>query len=109
MVARDLASVLVDGFSPVPSAPEGREEKSFTTSRSPFEARKLSAVRRAACLVFLFIPTLYLRVRGPKTTPPPRNTFARREPWRALPVPFCRYTLSLVYATSARVLVCAVP
>ena len=41
--------------------------------------------------------------------PPPRRMPLRREPARALPVPFCRYIFFVVPATSERFLVCTVP
>ena len=46
---------------------------------------------------------------GPCTTPPLRNCGARRLPWRALPVPFCRYGFFVVPDTSLRPLVLCVP
>ena len=46
---------------------------------------------------------------GPKTTPPLRNCGAVCAPWRARPVPFCRYHLAVVPLTSPRVLVSCVP
>ena len=42
---------------------------------------------------------------GPKTTPPPAKCGARREPWRARPVPFWRYGFLPPPATSPRVFV----
>src|SRR5215470_7924374 len=41
--------------------------------------------------------------------PPPANCGARVEPWRARPVPFCRYGFLPPPRTSPRVLVAAVP
>ena len=44
-----------------------------------------------------------------QTTPPPVNCGARVEPWRARPVPFCRYGFLPPPRTSPRVLVECVP
>lgn len=52
----------------------------------------------------LTTPTL-----GPKETPPPGRRGVRREPMRALPVPFCAYGFLPPPRTSERVRVLAVP
>src|SRR5262249_47967517 len=46
---------------------------------------------------------------GANERPPPRNRFTRAEPWRALPVPFCRYIFLPVRLISARFLTSWVP
>src|SRR6516165_2524693 len=51
----------------------------------------------------------WLRTTGPKERPPPRNKFTRAEPWRAEPVPFCRYIFLPVRVMSARFLTACVP
>src|SRR5215472_14381304 len=68
-----------------------------------------SACLRASARTFLGRSIAWLRTTGPKERPPPRNRLTRAEPWRAEPVPFCRYIFLPVRAMSARFLTAWVP
>src|SRR5215471_18943752 len=68
-----------------------------------------SACLSASARTFLGRSMAWLRTTGPKERPPPRNRFTRAEPWRAEPVPFCRYIFLPVRVMSARFLTACVP
>jgi hypothetical protein len=69
----------------------------------------VSAPRSARRFILRGRRWAYERGWGPKTTPPPVKCGARREPWRARPVPFWRYGFLPPPATSPRVFVSLVP
>jgi len=62
---------------------------SITTSVSDL-AFADSACFSASARTFFGSSMAWLRGFGPKALPPPLNSGARRLPWRARPVPFCR-------------------
>ena len=64
---------------------------------------------QSGAFIFFGVRWLYERGVGPCTTPPPAYCGARSEPWRARPVPFCRYGFLPPPRTSPRVLVSCVP
>src|SRR5580658_3548952 len=68
-----------------------------------------SACLRASARTFLGRPISWLRLCGPNERPPPRNRLTRAEPWRAEPVPFCRYIFLPVRWISARFFTACVP
>src|SRR5262249_36330310 len=68
-----------------------------------------SACLSASARTFFGRPIAWLRGVGPNERPPPRNRLTRAEPWRAEPVPFCRYIFLPVRWTSARFLTSWVP
>src|SRR5258706_4709535 len=69
----------------------------------------LSATRNPISFTFLGKSVLKSLGLGPKATPPPRNIGLPLSPNRARPEPFCGRIFFPEYATSARVLVDAVP
>src|ERR1019366_6761355 len=79
------------------------------TMMPPSLALADNACLSASARTFLGNPMAWLRTTGPKERPPPRNRFTRAEPWRADPVPFCRYIFLPVRAMSARPLTAWVP
>src|SRR5258707_14829238 len=82
---------------------------SWRTMMPPSLALAESACLSASARTFLGRSMAWLRTTGPKERPPPRNRFTRAEPWRADPVPFCRYIFLPVRAISARPLTAWVP
>ncbi len=68
-----------------------------------------SACLSASARTFLGSSMAWLRGVGPNERPPPRNRLTRAEPWRAEPVPFCRYIFLPVRMISARFLTSWVP
>src|SRR5580704_8603279 len=84
-------------------------EASSITMMPPSLALADSACLSASARTFLGSPMAWLRTTGPKERPPPRNRLTRAEPWRADPVPFCRYIFLPVRAMSARPLTAWVP
>src|SRR3984957_15383953 len=85
-----------------------RSKASITTMPSSF-ALADSACRSAKVRIFFGRPISWLRGCGPNERPPPRNRWPRIEPWRAPPVPFCRYIFLPVRWTSARPCTACVP
>src|SRR5580692_1955372 len=85
-----------------------RSKASITTMPSSF-ALADSACRSAKVRIFFGRPISWLRGCGPNERPPPRNRLTRIEPWRAPPVPFCRYIFLPVRWTSARPCTACVP
>ncbi len=79
---------------------------SVTSLSASREATAMRVARRNARLGSRYDQS---RDRLAKTWPPPRRMLVRREPARALPVPFCRYIFFVVPATSDRPRVCAEP
>jgi len=74
------------------SSGAARAFSSKSSTRVILEVALMSAVEIANRFSFLFILIMYRRAptpRGPKSTPPPRRSGVRIEPWRARPVPFC--------------------
>src|SRR5262245_8215566 len=80
-----------------------------STTMPPSLALAESACRKASARTFLGSSMAWLRTSGPNERPPPRNRFARPEPWRALPVPFCRYIFLPVRLISDRFFTLWVP
>src|SRR5690242_5581846 len=80
-----------------------------TTRMPPSLALADSACLSASARTFLGRPCSWLRTTGPNERPPPRNRFARIEPWRAPPVPFWAYIFLPVRHTSARFCTACVP
>ena len=72
-------------------------------------SRDLMAMRVASCNALRGKLYEKSRERLAKICPPPRRMPLRREPARALPVPFCRYIFLVDPETSARDLVAAEP
>src|SRR6202789_170843 len=91
--------------SPVFAAPEAASSTTSLPSAAFCDSAQIRPRRRT----FLFNRYPCERTTGPCTTPPPRNCGARRLPWRALPVPFCRYGFLVVPETSLRPLALCVP
>src|SRR5215831_2091188 len=88
--------------------------RSFTVALSstmmpPSLALADSACLRASARTFFGRSMAWLRGVGPNERPPPRNRLTRAEPWRAEPVPFCRYIFLPVRWISARFLTSWVP
>src|SRR5262245_8315007 len=88
--------------------------RSFTvalssTTMPPSLALAESACLRASARTFFGRSMAWLRGVGPNDRPPPRNRLTRAEPWRAEPVPFCRYIFLPVRWISARFLTSCVP
>src|SRR5262245_48726541 len=88
--------------------------RSFTVALSstmmpPSLALADSACLRASARTFFGRSMAWLRGVGPNDRPPPRNRLTRAEPWRAEPVPFCRYIFLPVRWISARFLTSCVP
>src|SRR5262245_6893885 len=88
--------------------------RSFTVASSstmmpPSLALAESACLRASARTFFGRSMAWLRGVGPNERPPPRNRLTRAEPWRAEPVPFCRYIFLPVRWISARFLTSWVP
>ena len=79
--------------------------QSSTTTTLPLAARSDKAERSANLIIFFGVRWTYERGFGPRATPPPANCGDRVDPWRALPVPFCRYGLAPPPRTSLRVFV----
>src|SRR5262249_48508383 len=79
------------------------------TTMPPSLALAERAGLSASARTFLGRPISWLRGVGPKARPPPRKMLTRAEPWRALPVPFCRYIFLPVRLISARFLTLWVP
>src|SRR5712691_6463153 len=80
-----------------------------STMMPPSLALADSACLRARARTFLGRSIAWLRGVGPNERPPPRNRLTRAEPWRAEPVPFCRYIFLPVRWISARFLTSWVP
>src|SRR5438128_4322260 len=68
-----------------------------------------NACRRASARSFLGRSIAWLRGVGPNERPPPRNRLTLAGPWRAEPVPFCRFLFLPVRLISARFLTSWVP
>src|SRR4029077_545944 len=79
------------------------------TTIPPSLALADSACLSARARTFFGRPMAWLRVCGPNERPPPRNRLTRAGPWRAEPVPFCRYIFLPVRLISARFLTSWVP
>src|SRR5215813_11597119 len=87
---------------------------SFTLAFSSTRMPPSLALADKACLsasarTFFGRSIAWLRGVGPNERPPPRNRLTRAEPWRAEPVPFCRYIFLPVRLISARFLTSWVP
>src|SRR5262245_7516096 len=87
---------------------------SFTVALSSTTIPPSLALADSACLsasarTFFGRSMAWLRGVGPNDRPPPRNRLTRAEPWRAEPVPFCRYIFLPVRWISARFLTSCVP
>src|SRR6266702_4622506 len=87
---------------------------SFTVALSRTMMPPSLALAESACLsasarTFFGKSIAWLRGVGPNERPPPRKRFTRAEPWRAEPVPFCRYIFLPVRLMSARFLTAWVP
>src|SRR5215510_14976791 len=89
----------------LPSASEALSSTMMPPSLALAESACLSASTRTR----FGRSMAWLRGVGPNERPPPRNRFTRAEPWRALPVPFCRYIFFPVRLISARFLTSWVP
>src|SRR5262245_14489797 len=88
--------------------------RSFTVASSstmmpPSLALAESACLRASARTFFGRSMAWLRGVGPNDRPPPRKRLTRAGPWRAEPVPFCRYIFLPVRLISARFLTSWVP
>src|SRR5262245_12326911 len=88
--------------------------RSFTVALSSTMMPPSLALADSACLsasarTFFGRSMAWLRGVGPNDRPPPRNRLTRAEPWRAEPVPFCRYIFLPVRWISARFLTSCVP
>src|SRR5262245_54435080 len=87
---------------------------SFTLALSSTMMPPSLALADKACLsasarTFFGRSMAWLRGVGPNERPPPRNRLTRAGPWRAEPVPFCRYIFLPVRLISARFLTSWVP
>src|SRR5215472_16236222 len=87
---------------------------SFTLAFSSTRMPPSLALADKACLsasarTFFGRSIAWLRGVGPNERPPPRKRLTRAEPWRAEPVPFCRYIFLPVRWISARFLTSCVP
>src|SRR5262245_52865874 len=80
-----------------------------STMMPPSLALAESACLSASARTFFGRSMAWLRGVGPNERPPPRNRLTRAEPWRAEPVPFCRYIFLPVRLISARFLTSWVP
>src|SRR5262245_50682857 len=80
-----------------------------STMMPPSLALADKAYLSASARTFFGRSWAWLRGVGPKERPPPRHKFTRAEPWRAEPVPFCRYIFLPVRWISARFLTSWVP
>src|SRR5215470_10112631 len=79
------------------------------TMMPPSLALAERACRSASARTFLGRSMAWLRGVGPNERPPPRNRFTLAGPWRAEPVPFCRYIFLPVRLISLRFLTSWVP
>src|SRR6476659_8676448 len=80
-----------------------------STMMPPSLALADKACLRASARTFFGRSIAWLRGVGPNERPPPRNRLTRAGPWRADPVPFCRYIFLPVRLISARFLTSWVP
>src|SRR6476659_205643 len=80
-----------------------------STMMPPSLAFADKACRSASARTFLGRSIAWLRGVGPNERPPPRNRLTLAGPWRAEPVPFCRYIFLPVRLISARFLTSWVP
>src|SRR5215470_9072516 len=80
-----------------------------STMMPPSLALADRACRKASARTFLGKSIAWLRGVGPNERPPPRNRLTLAGPWRAEPVPFCRYIFLPVRLISARFLTSWVP
>src|SRR5262245_1207370 len=80
-----------------------------STMMPPSLALADKACRNASARTFLGRSMAWLRGVGPNERPPPRNRLTLAGPWRAEPVPFCRYIFLPVRLISARFLTSWVP
>src|SRR6516225_1491711 len=80
-----------------------------STMMPPSLALADKACLRASARTFFGRPIAWLRGVGPNERPPPRKRLTRAEPWRAEPVPFCRYIFLPVRWISPRFLTSCVP
>src|SRR6266540_1251379 len=80
-----------------------------STMRPPSLALADSACLSASARTFFGSSIAWLRGVGPNERPPPRKRLTLPEPWRAEPVPFCRYIFFPVRLISLRFLTSCVP
>src|SRR6516162_372766 len=80
-----------------------------STMMPPSLALADRACLRASARTFFGRSIAWLRGVGPNERPPPRKRLTRAEPWRAEPVPFCRYIFLPVRLISLRFLTSWVP
>src|SRR5213080_4963747 len=80
-----------------------------STMMPPSLALADKACRRASARTFLGRSIAWLRGVGPNERPPPRNRLTLAGPWRAEPVPFCRYIFLPVRLISLRFFTSWVP
>src|SRR6266576_4304911 len=80
-----------------------------STMMPPSRAFADKACLRASARTFLGRSIAWLRGVGPKERPPPRKRLTLAEPWRAEPVPFCRYIFLPVRLISLRFFTSCVP
>src|SRR6266540_6465590 len=80
-----------------------------STMRPPSLALADSACLSASARTFFGRSIAWLRGVGPNERPPPRKRLTLPEPWRAEPVPFCRYIFFPVRLISLRFLTSCVP
>src|SRR5215510_4137151 len=80
-----------------------------STMMPPSLALADNACRSASARTFLGRSIAWLRGVGPNERPPPRNRLTLAGPWRAEPVPFCRYIFLPVRLISLRFLTSWVP
>src|SRR5215510_12962928 len=80
-----------------------------STMMPPSLALADNACLSASARTFFGRSIAWLRGVGPNERPPPRKRLTRAGPWRAEPVPFCRYIFLPVRLISARFLTSWVP
>src|SRR5262249_19918428 len=80
-----------------------------STMMPPSLALADRACRSASARTFLGRSIAWLRGVGPNERPPPRKRLTLAGPWRAEPVPFCRYIFLPVRLISLRFLTSCVP
>src|SRR3954447_602423 len=80
-----------------------------STMMPPSLALADKACRKASARTFFGRSIAWLRGVGPNERPPPRKRLTLAGPWRAQPVPFCRYIFLPVRLISARFLTSCAP